>query len=93
MKKTSLAVAALLTSLSTVSVIPAAYAEDGMNMNSVGASTEQGCKKCKCTCGDKCNGENGNCAAYTGSCSGCAGSVDATEDQKNCSGCQGCSGN
>ncbi len=81
MKKTSLAVAALLTSLSTVSVIPAAYAEEGMNMNGVDVSTEQGCKKCKCTCADKCSG-----------CAGCAGSADAMEDQDHCAGCSGCAG-
>ncbi len=79
MNKTPLAVAALLTSLSMAAFLPAAYAEDGMNLNGTEVSTEQGCKKCKCDCDQ--------------SCDDCSGSVDAMADKKDngqCSKCDKC---
>lgn len=67
MKKSTLAIAALLTTLSTATIIPAAYAEDtaGTQM-----STCKGCSGCKACSGCKgCSGCNG-CKG----CSGCSGS-------------------
>ncbi|MDF1677262.1 MAG: hypothetical protein P1U32_01030 [Legionellaceae bacterium] len=81
MKKNALLITALLTSLSTVSVIPTVYAEDGMNMNGTEASTCGGCKKCKCSCSDD-----------TSKNDDAAGSVDAMEDTNNHQGCSSCNG-
>ena len=69
MRRTSLAVAALLTSLSMATFMPAAYAEEGADLNSTPATTEQGCKKCDCTCDT--------------TCESCAGSANAATDQKS----------
>lgn len=77
MKKTSLAVAALLSTLSMATVIPAAYADDAV-MTPPASSTCQGCKGCA--------GETG----CTG-CKGCSGSKEASgcAGASSCSGCSG----
>lgn len=68
MKKSTLAVAALLTTLSTATIMPAAYAEDATETP---MTTCQGCKgacagaECKGDCaGSECTG------ACAGACSG-----------------------
>ena len=66
MKKTSLAAATLLTCLSTAFIMPSAYAEDGMNMNTNNMASPadktncDNCKKCTCTCGDNSTDTNTN---------------------------------
>ncbi|MFZ4077064.1 MAG: hypothetical protein ACOYKA_03665 [Legionellaceae bacterium] len=69
MKKTSLAVAALLTTLSAATLVPVAYAEASMDTNTTMC---QGCKGCKGCMGCKgCKGCMG-CKGCKG-CKGCAG--------------------
>lgn len=87
MKKSALAVAALLGSLASASVIPAAYADN--NVNSGETTTHQGCTHCKCAC----NGQGEECKAC-GGCeanNGCAGCSAASEsnDTQTCSGYSG----
>lgn len=69
MKKSTLAVAALLTTLSTATIMPAAYAEDAAG------TTMTTCQGCKGACaGSECKGA---CAgsACKGACAGaCSGS-------------------
>ena len=74
MKKTSLAVAALLTTLSAAVIVPVAYAE--ANGTQIAACKGcAGCKGCKGCAGCKgCKGASckGACAGST--CGGCSGS-------------------
>jgi hypothetical protein len=64
MKKSSLAVAALLSALSTAALVPAAYADNNLAGSQIACS---GCKGCKgCTGCKGCNGCSG--------CGGCSGS-------------------
>ncbi|MCH9717160.1 MAG: hypothetical protein K0U24_08960 [Gammaproteobacteria bacterium] len=90
MRKTSLAVAVLLTGLSTVSVMPVAYAGDSATANT------QGCTKCNCTCaGDGgSTSTSSNCGGASGTssnCAGCAGAADTTTPipAPTCGGCSG----
>ncbi len=77
MKKTSLAVAALLSTLSAATIVPAAYADatsgdaqTTMCQGCAGCKGDQGCKGDK---GDQgCKGDKGD-QGNTG-CSGCSGS-------------------
>jgi hypothetical protein len=57
MKKSTLAIAALLTTLSTATIIPAAYAEDVAGTE---VTTCQGCKGCEgCTGAEGTEGTTG----------------------------------
>jgi hypothetical protein len=69
MKKTSLAVAALLSTLSAATIVPVAYADS----NATQLSACKGCTGCKGCAGCKgCKGCKGACAGST--CGGCSGS-------------------
>ena len=68
MKKSTLAIAALLTTLSTATIVPAAYADDSATTP---AATCTGCTGCKGACAG-CNGCKGACAGSD--CKGCSGS-------------------
>ncbi len=73
MKKTSLAIAALLTTLSAATIVPVAYADDTASAQQ---SSCTGCKGCKgCTGCKGCKGCTG-CKGATGAstCAGCSGS-------------------
>ena len=73
MKKSTLAIAALLTTLSTATIVPAAFAEEttGTEMSTCQGGT--GCKGCQGCMGCKgCQGCLG-CKGCQG-CSGCKGS-------------------
>ena len=65
MKKSTLAIAALLTTLSTATIMPAAYADD---MAPTTANSCQGCKGCM-----GCKGDMG-CKG----CMGCKGDMGCT---------------
>ena len=69
MKKSTLAVAALLTALSTVPVMSVAYAEEQPPASS-NSSSCTGCKSCKASDCKGCKGCNGCKAA---GCNGCQG--------------------
>ncbi len=71
MKKTSLAVAALLTTLTAATIVPVAYAD----INGAQVATCSGsCTGCK-----GCNGCKG-CKGCKGSCAGCKGSCAGSTD-------------
>lgn len=67
MKKSTMAVAALLSALSTAPVVSVAYADDATPSTTVsGCTGTKGCAGCKACAGCK------GCAACTG-CKGCGG--------------------
>jgi len=63
MKKSTMAVAALLTALSTAPVMSVAYADEAPPAQAAGCS---GCK-------GACNGCKGACTGCKGACNGCGG--------------------
>lgn len=70
MKKSSLAVAALLSALSTAAVVPVAFADNQAAGSQIACT---GCKGCKgCTGCKGCKGCNG--CKGCGGCGGCSGS-------------------
>ena len=73
MKKTSLAVAALLTTLSTASIVPVAYADATSGAQTTTCQGATGCKGCQ-----GCKG-----------CKGCKGASDMNTSCTGCSGCSG----
>jgi hypothetical protein len=69
MKKSSLAVAALLTTFSAATIVPVAYA-DANNAAQIASACKGACAACKGCTG--CKGCKGACAGST--CGGCSGS-------------------
>lgn len=73
MKKTSLAVAALLTTLAATTIVPVAYAADnaGQQTSTCKGSCAASCAgSCKGKCKGQCSGGNTNAAGGMGCCGG-----------------------
>ena len=91
MKKSSLAVAALLTTLSAATIVPVAYADDS-NSTQMGAC--KACKGMKCTGADTkstdAKSTDGTDAKSTDGTD--AKSTDGTDAKGSGSNCSGCSG-